>query len=72
MAVRGGAGCLTFFRFHYQFILLETQAIPFFQYTTLKGLPFFQVPTSALAGNKLRSTYLESNAKRKLRRTVEP
>jgi outer membrane receptor protein involved in Fe transport len=64
MAVRGGAGLFDVLPLPYQFILLETQAIPFFQYTTLKGLPFFQVPTSALTGNKLRSTFIESNPKR--------
>jgi outer membrane receptor protein involved in Fe transport len=64
MAVRGGAGLFDVLPLPYQFILLETQAIPFFQYTTIKGLPFYQVPTSALSGNKLRSTYIESNAKR--------
>jgi len=64
MAVRGGAGLFDVLPLPYQFILLETQAIPFFQYTTLKGLPFFQVPASALTGNKLRSTFIESNPKR--------
>jgi carboxypeptidase family protein/TonB-dependent receptor-like protein len=64
MAIRGGAGLFDVLPLPYQFILLETQAVPFFQYTTLRGIPFFQVPQSALQGNKLRSTYLESNPKR--------
>jgi hypothetical protein len=64
MAVRGGAGLFDVLPLPYQFVLLETQAIPFFQYTTLKGLPFFQVPASAITGNKLRSTFIDSNPKR--------
>ncbi len=43
MAVRGGAGLFDVLPLPYQFVLLETQAIPFFQYVTLKGIPFFQV-----------------------------
>jgi hypothetical protein len=64
MAVRGGAGLFDVLPLPYQFVLLETQAIPFFQYTTIKGLPFFQVPASAINGNKLRSTFIDSNPKR--------
>jgi hypothetical protein len=63
MAVRGGAGLFDVLPLPYQFVLLETQAIPFFQYVTLKGIPFFQVPP-VTAGNKLRSTFIESNPKR--------
>jgi hypothetical protein len=63
MAVRGGAGLFDVLPLPYQFILLETQAIPFFQYVTLKGIPFFQV-TPPSTGNKLRSTFIDSNPKR--------
>src|SRR5258708_2072342 len=64
IAVRGGAGLFDVLPLPYQFILLGTRAIPFFQYTTLKGLQFFQVPTIALTGNKLLSTFIESNPHR--------
>ena len=72
MAIRGGAGLFDVLPLPYQFILLETQAFPFFQYTSLKvgdstlptPLTFPAVPPEDIAGNKLRSTYLESNPKR--------
>jgi Carboxypeptidase regulatory-like domain/TonB-dependent Receptor Plug Domain/TonB dependent receptor len=63
MAVRGGAGLFDVLPLPYQFTLLETQAIPFFQYITLRGIPFSQVPT-VTTGNKLRSTFIDSNPKR--------
>ena len=63
MAIRGGAGLFDVLPLPYQFVLLETQAIPFFQYVTLKGIPFFQV-TPPSTGNKLRSTFIDSNPKR--------
>jgi hypothetical protein len=72
MAVRGGAGLFDVLPLPYQFVLLETQAIPFFQYTTLKvnnpnlptPLTFPAVPPEDIAGNKLRGTYIESNPHR--------
>jgi outer membrane receptor protein involved in Fe transport len=72
MAVRGGAGLFDVLPLPYQFILMETQAFPFFQYTSLKvgdsslptPLTFPAVPTEDIAGNKLRSTYIESNPHR--------
>ena len=76
MAVRGGAGLFDVLPLPYQFILLETQAIPFFQYTNLKvanfppppdptALTFPLVPAADIAGNnKLRSTFIDSNPKR--------
>jgi hypothetical protein len=71
MAVRGGAGLFDVLPLPYQFILLETQAFPFFQYTSLKvnsnnpvPLTFPLVPAADIAGNKTRSTYLESNPHR--------
>jgi hypothetical protein len=75
MAVRGGAGLFDVLPLPYQFTLLETQAIPFFQYTTLKvsnfppppdptALTFPLVPAADITGNKLRSTFIDSNPKR--------
>jgi hypothetical protein len=72
MAVRGGAGLFDVLPLPYQFTLLETQAIPFFQYTTLKvndpnnpvPLTFPAVPPQDITGNKLRSTFIDSNPKR--------
>jgi hypothetical protein len=67
MAVRGGAGLFDVLPLPYQFILLETQAFPFFQYTSLKvngnnpvALTFPLVPAADITGNKTRSTYIES------------
>ena len=68
MAIRGGAGLFDVLPLPYQFILLETQAFPFFQYTSLKvsdpsnpvPLTFPLVPAADIAGNKTRSTYIES------------
>jgi hypothetical protein len=71
MAVRGGAGLFDVLPLPYQFILLETQAFPFFQYTSLKvggsnpvPLTFPLVPAADIAGNKTRSTYIESSPHR--------
>jgi hypothetical protein len=72
MAVRGGAGLFDVLPLPYQFILLETQAIPFFQYTTLKvndptlsvPLSFPLVPSQDITGNKSRTTFIDSHQKR--------
>ena len=72
LAVRGGAGLFDVLPLPYQFILLTTQAAPFFQYTSINvadpslatPLTFPLVPTSDISANKLRSTYVESNPKR--------
>jgi len=76
LAVRGGAGLFDVLPLPYQFTLLETQAIPFFQYTTLKvanftnaqppqsPLTFPVVPPADITGNKLRSTFIDSDPKR--------
>jgi hypothetical protein len=67
MAVRGGAGLFDVLPLPYQFILMETQANPFFQYTSIKQsgqLTFPLVDPALITGNKSRSTYLESNPKR--------
>jgi hypothetical protein len=72
LAVRGGAGLFDVLPLPYQFILLTTQAAPFFQYTSINvsdptlavPLTFPLVPTADISANKLRSTYVESNPKR--------
>jgi hypothetical protein len=77
MAVRGGAGLFDVLPLPYQFILLTTQSAPFFQYTSLSAsaapdpscppgttLTFPLVPQCLISGNKLRSTYVQSNPKR--------
>jgi hypothetical protein len=71
MAVRGGAGLFDVLPLPYQFILMETQAFPFFQYTSLKvnspnpvPLTFPAVPAADITGNKTRSTYIESSPHR--------
>src|SRR5215472_1925324 len=77
MAVRGGAGLFDVLPLPYQFILMETQAIPFFQYTTIKAsapppsvcppgttLTFPLVAQCLIAGNRLRTSFIDSNPKR--------
>ena len=72
MAVRGGAGLFDVLPLPYQFILLETQAIPFFNYTTLNvGDPTLAVPLTFplvdprdITGNKSRTTFIDSTQKR--------
>jgi hypothetical protein len=78
MAVRGGAGLFDVLPLPYQFILLETQAIPFFNYTTLKvadfappntppgavPLTFPLVDPRDITGNKSRTTFIDSHQKR--------
>jgi hypothetical protein len=73
MAVRGGAGLFDVLPLPYQFILLETQASPFFQYLSFSKssapvqplklglLPAGDFDPSVL---KLRSTFVDSNPKR--------
>jgi hypothetical protein len=77
MAVRGGAGLFDVLPLPYQFILMETQAAPFFQYTALSEtapvpstcpsgtkLTFPLVAPCLITNNKLRSTFIDSNPKR--------
>jgi outer membrane receptor protein involved in Fe transport len=77
LAVRGGAGLFDVLPLPYQFILLTTQAAPYFQYTSLKvgatapaacpagtTLTFPLVDPCLITANKLRSTYVESNPHR--------
>jgi len=65
-AVRGGIGLFDVLPLPYQFILMTTQAAPFFSYTSI-GNPaqgsFFQGPLNINA-NSLRSTYVDSHKKR--------
>jgi hypothetical protein len=78
MAVRGGAGLFDVLPLPYQYILLETQAIPFFNYTTLKvanfappntppgavPLTFPLVDPRDITGNKSRTTFIDSTQNR--------
>ena len=75
LAVRGGIGLFDVLPLPYQFILLTTQAAPFFEYTQLKVkstppcedgtvLTFPLVNPCFITPNKRRSTYVESNPKR--------
>jgi hypothetical protein len=75
MAVRGGAGLFDVLPLPYQYILLETQAIPFFNYTTLSvtdptlpvpltPLNFPLVPPTDINGTTSRSSFIDSHQKR--------
>ncbi len=67
MAVRGGAGLFDVLPLPYQFILLVTQAAPFFQYTSIKNPgagTFFDGVLPPFPPNKLRATYTDPNPKR--------
>jgi hypothetical protein len=69
LAVRGGAGMFDVLPLPYQFTLMETQAAPFFAYTTVRSFtganpfPSAGLP-SPLPPASLRSTYFDSNPKR--------
>ena len=66
-AVRGGIGLFDVQPLLYQFILLTTQAAPFFSYTSISAsdptlpvpLKFFTVDPSDISDNTLRSTYVQ-------------
>ncbi len=73
MAVRGGAGLFDVLPLPYQFILLETQATPFFQYLSFSksSAPVQPLQVGPLpAGDfdpsllRVRSTFIDSNSKR--------
>ena len=67
LAVRGGIGLFDVLPLPYQFTLLETQAVPFFQYITINNPgngTFFSNPPLNSGQPTLRSTYIESNPKR--------
>jgi outer membrane receptor protein involved in Fe transport len=63
-AVRGGAGMFDVLPLPYQFILLSTQAAPFFSYTSINNPgagTFFNFPGQNITfpANTLRSTYVQ-------------
>ena len=65
-AVRGGIGLYDVLPLPYQFILMTTQAAPFFSYTAINNPgqgTFFSGPL-AITSNSLRSTYVDSHDKR--------
>jgi len=67
MAIRGGAGLFDVLPLPYEFILLVTQASPFFQYTSIKNPgtgTFFDGVLPPFPANKLRQTYTDPNPKR--------
>jgi len=67
MALRGGAGLFDVLPLPYQFILLVTQAAPFFEYTSIKNPgtgTFFDGVLPPFPANKLRATYTDPNPKR--------
>jgi hypothetical protein len=65
--VRGGVGLFDVLPLPYEIILLETQATPFFQYTSVNNTSSGSFPSgipSPPPANKLRSTFIDSNPKR--------
>ncbi len=63
-AVRGGAGMFDVLPLPYQFVLLTTQAAPFFSYTAINGpapgsFPNFPGQNTTFPANTLRSTYIQ-------------
>ena len=74
-AVRGGIGLFDVLPLPYQFILMTTQAAPFFSYTAINAsapscwyrrnaFPFFTGTLTSFPANTLRSTYVDSHDKR--------
>ncbi|MEP6644574.1 MAG: carboxypeptidase regulatory-like domain-containing protein [Acidobacteriaceae bacterium] len=66
-AVRGGIGLFDVLPLPYQFILLTTQATPFFSYTAINPGPgtfFSGLSNFTFPANKLRATYVDPNPKR--------
>ncbi len=71
MAVRGGAGIFDVLPLPYEFILLVTQASPFFQYTNLLAssappvpLSFYAVSPADITPNKTQATYVDPTPER--------
>ncbi len=68
LAVRGGIGLFDVLPLPYQFVLLVTQATPFFQYTVQKNpadnISFFNGLPATFPANKLRATYTDPNPHR--------
>ena len=67
MAVRGGFGMFDVLPLLYQFILMQNQATPFFEYSSINAsstpLTFFSGLPSPLPANTLRSTFIEPHPK---------
>jgi len=65
-AVRGGVGMFDVLPLPYQFVLLTTQAFPFFQYTAVNspGQGTFFSGLTNFPANTLRSTFIDSKPKR--------
>jgi hypothetical protein len=70
MAVRGGVGLFDVLPLPYQFILLETQSVPFFDYLSLSAnadgspLQVGALPAMDAGGARLRTTFIDSHPKR--------
>jgi Carboxypeptidase regulatory-like domain/TonB dependent receptor/TonB-dependent Receptor Plug Domain len=70
MAVRGGAGLFDVLPLPYQFILLETQSVPFFDYLSLStntdgsALKVGPLPQMDGGGTRLRTTFIDPHPKR--------
>jgi len=67
-AVRGGIGMFDVLPLPYQFVLLTSQATPFFQYTVINNPgvgSFYNFPNGqTFPPNRLRSTFIDSKPKR--------
>jgi hypothetical protein len=71
-AIRGGVGLFDVQPLPYQFVLMTTQAAPFFSYTAINAsdptlpvpLQFYKVDPQDISPNSLRSTYVEPHPKR--------
>ena len=65
-AIRGGIGMFDVLSLPYQFVLLTTQAAPFFQYTAINspGKETFFSGLTSFPANTLRSTFIDSKPKR--------
>jgi hypothetical protein len=70
LAVRGGAGLFDVLPLPYQFILLETQSVPFFDYLSFNknadgtALKVGPLPAMDFGGARLRTTFIDSHPKR--------
>jgi outer membrane receptor protein involved in Fe transport len=65
-AIRGGFGIFDVLPLPYQFVLLTTQAAPFFSYTAINspGQGTFYSGLTSFPANTLRSTYVDSHSRR--------
>jgi len=64
-AVRGGFGIFDVLPLPYQFILLETQSVPFFEYLSFSSPgKIAPLPPPSSLPQRLRSTFIDSNPKR--------